>query len=389
MSACTSSGGETPASGSSDLKLTERAFAAETNGEGVATFSFTINPGETSFQLVGETSTGTMALTSLTGPNGELVGSGSSANLSDSLTASNNSIVFTAPLLTNSITSGQYTGKVLVLKTKTRVIPGANVDFKLFTKQDGTPTSGVLAVNMVLVGAVGDSVDTRSALEEAVDYWKIIYERAGIALDVQWYDFAGPSKVPNPRRGDPFYTQVSSAVRQGAVNVVVGVEVANTTSIDEKFGTYGSSPGSAAPGPHSAVALSIYEITGRDGKFDFTGIDGKQIHNDEKRLAAEETVQLVSHYLGLRHTVEFRGNGGTNSVVSGSDLLSDTDSCITVIGCRAEDLVRSNIMFPYPLQKNRKDLLSDYDGKNRREFYAREAITDQQRTVLNSSIFVQ
>ena len=243
---------------------------------------------------------------------------------------------------------------------------------------DGSGQS-TLKVNLVLVGAVGGDSEVRKSLESALEIWQQIYQRAGIAIDPAWYDFDGPTELPDPRTGDSMYESISANTRSGSVNVVFGAKVDGLGSKETKFGLSGGLPGPVSPSPQSVVALSILAMTGSDGQFNLPDDQegSTDIHNDEVRLAAEEMARLTSNYLGLENIVTFKG-----SQVVGQDTLSDTATCLTSTSCAYEGDARGNIMFPYPLPK-----IGDYPH-NEKEYYPRDQITPMQEQVLKGSVLV-
>jgi hypothetical protein len=378
------SGGSSVSGGSSNLNLTEDEVRAVTGADGIAAFSFSISPGVSAFQLEASSPVGELRLLQVAGPSGaEIIGLESNPKFSEALQFQNSPNTFRAPLLTGSVVPGNYTAVYEVRSGRNRQAAGVEIIGKILTKRDADLNNGTLRLNVVLVGPVADAADTHEALDGILEIVKVIYERAGIALDINLYDFAGAAKVPNPHDGDFFYETLSDSVRHGAVNVVLAADVNGTRGNDTRYGAFGASPGAATPSARSAVAISILEVTGRDGKFDFKGRGRTQEHNDEPRLAAEEIARHIGHYLGLTNIVDF-GTSGI-SRVSGSDLLNDTPSCLSYTDCQTEDLVRSNIMFPIPLPKIARD---QGQVNNGREYYRRDAITNEQRAVMNRSVLV-
>ncbi|RIL12655.1 MAG: hypothetical protein DCC75_00090 [Proteobacteria bacterium] len=240
---------------------------------------------------------------------------------------------------------------------------GGGVDFE----------PGAVRVNVSLVGPVTDSEDSINGIDKAVSYWRQIYGHADINLDVEMYSFDGPRTLPNPKNGDALYQMISSATRPNAVNIVFGSQVSGLRDFNsgENFGIPGGSPGSLQPSPNSAVAISVLQITGADGLFDY-GKDGATERFDaEKRVAAEEMARLTAVYLGVPLLVRFQGGQ-----VAGSDTLGDTPSCITYISCRETENTRGNVMFPFPMPK--ESILD--------EFYPRDQLTFSQRDLILSGM---
>ena len=95
--------------------------------------------------------------------------------------------------------------------------------------------------------------------------------------------------------------------------------------------------------------------------------------------------RLTGEYLGLSAIVQVSGN-----TVTAADTLSDTPSCVTLTGCRDVEQARSNLMFPFPLNKIRRpeDGTDSDDWKHPVEYYPRDLTSAQQAAVLNNTVFV-
>ncbi len=383
LAGCTDSGarggGDEGSLGDLDLQI--ESFEVDSNSAGVASFNLSVKPGVSSFQIVAHSATGLLSLSSVTEPSGNtIVEPTSSKLLTGALTPQVSPLTFAAPLLGVPLSAGDYTITLRTNASNGAILGNQRITIDFVTRAGGGGSSGVLRVNMILVGPVGDSEPLRDGLESAVGIWKQIYARANLELDVKWYSVSGPAQVPDPRSANAYYADLISGRRSGALNVVVASDVAADSRSEDLFGIAGATPGPATSTAKSVVALSILSVTGRDGRFDFGGIGATVQHNDEVRLAAEEFSQLAAHYLGLTHIVEL--NSG--NTVTSSDLLSDTNSCVTVTDCREERDVAENIMFPAPLRKNR-----DSDEFNQpREYFPRDRITRQQQAVLHSNILI-
>lgn len=394
--ACTNGSDSEAPSGTSKLALGRSTYSTTTDANGIATVQFEVPNGINAFQLVVQSSEGGVSFVSVSGPGATSLDTNNAS--AGSFEAESSIAAINYPHLQERVTPGSYTARVLVTtgRSKKNPVEGTPIAATLLTKKDSDMNSGVLKVNMALVGPVSDADETRDVLEAAVRIWGMIFFRAGITLDVEWYDFAGPSRVPDPSSGDALYSEIATSVRPGAITMVIASDVRGLgRTRNDRFTSYPSSPGAADPTPLSIAAVSVLEISGRDGKFDYYGPGSSTTHNDEIRLAGEELAQLAGHYLGLSHTVDF-GNG---SIVSQSDNLPDTLSCLALTDCRTEDLVRSNFMFPFPLARQRNggwggslpgnnDRYDPSEYRPGREYFAREAVTDQQRRVLNSSVLV-
>jgi len=385
LSGCTSGGSDGGGGGSSDLTFDQIEITTVTDAAGQAHFPFDIGDSQKAFNIEVSSAFGQVQLDSVIGPAGqELITAENAPFLTSSIALQNSPNVVRFPFLTGAVSSGRYTAHYSVVNGRTPM-PGANAIASVVAKQDGTGDSGVLRVNMVLVGPVTDANDARESLESAVTIWAQIYGRIGITLDVKWYDYAGTAVLPNPAGGDIFYDTLSRSTREGAINVVVGSEVrgTGTSGSGNRYGISGGFPGSALPGPRSAVALSVLRVTAGDGRFDFIGTGGNQGHNDETRLAAEELARLAANYLGLPNTVIF--GGGLSSRVTSSDFLPDSPGCLTYADCRNDKSARTNLMFPEIVEK----LPQDRDSRQITEYYGRDQFSAQQREVLNGSVLVK
>lgn len=388
VSSCTSGGGSTD-SGTSNPQIKAQKFTVTTDASGKGAFAFNLPAGYTSFQVEAKISDSSRQgrMFEILDPTGKvLLDEATPSNRTTANLFTSKPVFADVPLLYGSVPTGDYSVTLEVKpKGKRDTIEGLQFEVAVYMKRDSDLNSGSLRVNMVLVGPASDSSDMRDGFEAALEIWKEIYARAGISLDPKWYDWSGPGTIPNPVDGDVFYQAISEAVRPNSLNVVIGNDVRGTdqSQSGSKYGIAGSLPGPVGPSIHSAIAMSALELSGRDGKFNYGNDSGptirepgaSQVHNDETRLAAEELARLAAHYLGLGDSVEFR----SSSSATGADALTDTPSCTTNTNCRLDGDSRSNLMFPYPLQEYREQ----GDAGRRTEYYARDQITPQQRSVLN------
>ena len=354
--------------------------ATDSNGRG--TVEFAVSNGLTAFELATFYDRGTSRLVSLVGPGGEeLIASTSEVGRGNG--SSNPPHVTNYPFVDGNVRAGNYRA-VYELEEGRQPQPVAGVELRtmILSKRDADTNNGVLRINLITAGPVADSEETRAALERALEIWRTIYERGGILLDVEWYRVEGPGTLPDPRQADPYYDQILQGVRSDSVNVVLGAGLTGLKGPYDQFGLLGTTPGAATASSRSVVVLSILALTGPDGQFDYEGTGSSEVHNNETRLAAEEMARLAARYLGLEDIVKFQG-----SSVIGSDSLSDTASCLSVVSCREEQGARNNLMFPVPLSKTQRP--DDFEwGESGREFYPRDSITQQQRAVLNRHVLV-
>ncbi|NDC37197.1 MAG: hypothetical protein EBZ48_04000 [Proteobacteria bacterium] len=233
----------------------------------------------------------------------------------------------------------------------------------------------ILPVNVSYVGPASGSDDTESSIEDAVERWARLFDQVGILLDVKYYNFDGPRDLPDPQKGDPLYTRISSETRASALNLVIGVDVKGLQGAsNENFGEVGGSPGSTTPGPRSVAVFSITRVAGEDGKFNYDGQGSTQLWDDEIEVGSEVLAGLAGEYLGLQPVVTFKGNK-----VIATDGLSDTASCVTEVECREEDTPRDNVMFPRVYKK---------PGEGNKT-YSRNQLSPQQGDILLASPLVQ
>ncbi len=375
LGACTNGSVE---DGTSSLSLVQEDYSATTNSSGIAKISFVPAAGATSVQLVASSSSGTIRLVGLKNSSGNSVLSDSSEITGDSAGSTASPHCTTLPYTYGGVSADTFTAEYAVYNNESAAA-GVAVRLSVLNKSDIDPSSGTLKVNLVLVGPAAGNSSVRDALEQAFKYWKETYDRVGISLDPVWYEFDGSSTLPDPRSGSSLYETIAASTRPDAVNVVFGEQVSGLSGNYNKFGL---SPlnGPAIPSPKSAVALSILAMTGSDGQFDLDEEDSGSVsvHNSETRLASEEMARLTARYLGLENIVDF-----SNSKVTSTDHLSDTNSCMTVVDCRYQEDSRTNVMFPFPLSK-----ANEKNDEGHTEYYARSRFTDQQRDVLNTSVLV-
>lgn len=382
--ACGGGGDSGGSGGSSNLSLERTVVQGTTDASGRVEFNFSIPGGRASFQMVATSGSGILRLVSLSDPSGRDVTATSTAvSAQENQEGSPSTVNY--PYLTGSVPAGSYSAVYRLAN----ISGGATQDVSLtvLSKSDSDSTNGTIKLNFVLVGPANSS-QIQSDLDQAVSILEVIFARAGISIDSKWYSFDGPATLPDPRSGTSFYATISEAIRTDAVNVVFGSTVQGLQSPDFRFGRPGAIPGPAVPSTRSAIAISISALTGSDGRFNqnsdrrnrgSTEDNITLVSDNEFRLAAEEIGRLVGNYLGLENIVQISGGRITDT-----DQLSDTDSCLNLTSCRENDKVRSNLMFPEILVKTEEDRA----GEQRREYYLRTEITNQQRTVLNSSVFV-
>lgn len=214
--------------------------------------------------------------------------------------------------------------------------PGATVRGRIAVKNDNTALSGLLKVNVFLVG--GDAQNVASQIEDAITSFKTIYQQAGITVDhvVRNINFGG-SAIPSPASGSDVYETASQSIpnRLDALNVFIG----NTVENDDfaVLGLSGGIPGPYFPSRRSGVGVSL-ELHG--------GVNG--FLTPANRVFMGETIaHEVGHYLGLFHPVEFIDIQEPLQGFRGQDALG-SPTCSSIQECIALG-VGANLMFPTPV----------------------------------------
>ena len=370
-----SSGGSSDSSGGS-AALSTTSQTLSSNGSGNAQFNFTVQSDTTAVQLVASTSATSITLTSLTGPGGANMLASNVTEVSSALSVQPGGNSFSFPTLQNSIQAGTYTANYLV---QSRIVAGsgqggASVNLSVVQKNGSTSSGGTLPVNVVFVGPTSGDQDTFDSIQGCVQVWQATFAQANITLDVQYYNFDGPNTLPSPATGDPLYAQISAATRPNAINMVIGVDVANLSGPEnEDFGTAGGIPGSILPGEHSAAAFSILRVAGTDGRFNYSGSGSDQKWQDEIEVGGQVMAFLAGEYLGMQPAVSFQGDK-----VIATDRIPDTATCVTEIECENNSEPRDNFMFPRVYFQPGEGL----------ETYSRSDMTPDQAAFIDESPFV-
>jgi hypothetical protein len=356
----------------SPVFLNEQSLHATSDGNGFAAFSFSIT-NEAAFQLLVAPGSNQAKLVELRNSQGPI----SLVPLTHTFRGPQNPTsvnVLEYPFGLLNVASGTYTATYQFLNsTGDASVPFTNFDATLLSKRDNDLNSGTVGVNMVLVGPVAGSQETRDSLQSALTVASSYLSSADLSLNVEWVSYPGSDLLPDPNSGDTFYEDISKATRPNCINLVFGSDVQGLQSQNSVYSISTGDGGPALPSTRSVAVLSILATAGGDGRFNFDGDENQEIHSDEIRLAGEEIAQLIAHYLGLSHILENDGN-----ITKSSDALTDTHTCLTAVDCREEKDVRENLMFPFPLP-----ILDDA-----LDTYTRSNITAQQKAVLQRSVLV-
>lgn len=237
--------------------------------------------------------------------------------------------------------------------------------FEVHLKDDPDLTAGSVHVVLWRPTPFADNEELDRALDAALAVWRDeIYGPLGLELtwEERVEDF--PAAMDSPGFGSPeVYADLSGKAPGRVVNVVL---VNLLTDAPDVFGISGGIPGPPVPSGRSAVAISVLEAQGADGRFSF----------EEEALLAETMAHEVGHYLGLFHPVEIpRGNDPISTWDDHDDTLdcSQFDACVVRLG--------QNLMFPTPLCEE-GDVLSC------RVFVRQTEVSPQQSGVMHRNVLV-
>ena len=366
-----SGGSEAPPS---SLQLTDTVISSQATALNTVTFSFPVAPSTTAAQLVAFFPNGILQLRSLSGPTGPLSLASLTSGAQSATNPSNQVSTVQLPLVGTTLVPGTYVATFdIATSTFSPIPPGTPIQARLLEKTDSDLARGTVQVNLVLVGPVAGSEELQRDLREAADKARAVFNQADIELSFEFIGVDGPETVPDPRLGDPLYEQISNVARQQSIHIAIAGDVRGLDGEEQALAisTMESQPG--VPSTRSVSALSIREVAGSDGRFNFQGDGASQIFDDEIEVAGEEIAQLIGHALGLQHIIELDGDR-----VVRTDNLNDTPSCVTFVDCREERDIRENFMFP---------VLLAIPGEGRKT-YSRTRITTEQANRLHQSILV-
>ena len=212
-----------------------------------------------------------------------------------------------------------------------RAFTKADVELDILLAADPEPFGGELHVSIIYTDGIETNAEVTQAVAEAQVIWQDLYDQAGINLSFE--EFALDERgLDSPGLGDPRYIGIASQTPLRNVNVVLSEEV-SIVSEDGKeplLGIAGSIPGPLVPSERSAVQISTLLSAGSDGVF----------LGDETRTFAETMAHETGHFLGLFHPAE-------QETWDSWDILDDTPQCRNQDRC--EDLLGTNLMFPFPI----------------------------------------
>lgn len=353
---------------------------SDDNGQGV--LQFNLPTGVTSFQVMASSAAPKMALFEATTANGIQVLSESDTQYSEANISQSSPVSFNYPFhpLNPAVSSGNYTVKYRLRDNSGNIVAGQAVSAMVFLKQDPDFTQGTLKLNLISIGGIQADPEVDDAIRDAVDRVTRIYSRIGITIDGEFYKFDGPSLLPDPTQGDAFYASITNQTRANAVNVFFGVDVDGDFfgSNTERFARFPSIPGPIAASARSAIAISISDLAGSDGRFD-SRHEPNDGGREETRILSEAIMHNVAHYLGLFHIGEFNSGFG----ISQPDRLNtekclNLNACLTVAQTNNDFGPAGNLMFPFPLARVNETL----------SFYARDHFSSDQVFILNAAVLV-
>lgn len=228
--------------------------------------------------------------------------------------------------------------------------PHSSIDVQVSTKEDQDITTGNIQAWIVTTPTVDEHV--RSALEDAVEKWKILWMNVGLELTVR-YGTGASEPLPLVYEGTSEIKHLRGQGTDNELMVLVGESFDDASDI---LGFSGNVPGSLLAGQRSAIAISWLANAGTDGVFDEQDI----------QLFSETLAHEAGHYLGLYHPVEIE--------FAQWDALSDTEECTSRLSC--QQALKNNLMYPYPI----------CTGSTCVEQYI---LTDQQQAVMHQNAGVQ
>jgi len=325
---------------------TTRAIAAfpgnsVTGTSGVAVLPINIE-NATSFQVITE-STGAFIAAALLDPSDNVIVNFIPPETTPQQTsavyllANTNTMPYPTSPFDTGVVDGTYNQNILVDPLRNPF------SAQVIAKRDPDLSSGVLRVNIVLVGS--DAQAFRNSVKDALHIWQAIYASVGITVvadeNFPFVPGDGTGLLPNPVVGSLFYLQQAQSLPADSINVFIGSGIAGDDSTGpgntlDALGVAPSVPGPDAATLNSAIAIDILSHAGNDGVLD----------NFDLELLGETMAHETGHYLGLFHPVEFADDTKTTFVAG--DRLTDTALCSTLTECTGTG-VASNLMFPSPV----------------------------------------
>lgn len=358
----------------------------EACSEGEAIVKVEIENNTTSFQIVTRSPARPLRINQIVSPTGEIIfdrtraGDSAMSNAGEFQSQVN---TFTYPIFSTlpTVTAGLYTINYELDESSEPSILQTTV----LTKRDADLNQGILNINLIYAGPISEAYASKIAISEAMEFAKWVFKNANVDLRIVEYNIPeAPARMPDPIAGDPLYEEFAKITGPG-INLYMAAEVANLRVSNYESATTGSNPGPFIPTARSAVVISINEASGSDGLFN----GGRDIYRpqdigkdpkvfDETRVMAESITKELLRYLGLAHSVEFKGN-----IISKSDII-DSPKCNSKTDCFNDRLARHNIMFPEPATGRKWE-----HGRNEFILYPRLDLSNDQIAMINRSVGVQ
>ena len=289
--------------------------------------------------------------------------------------------VFNYPQKTSQapLIRGRYVASYEVKGTSSSATEPPPISLEIVTKDDSDLSSGIVNVTVLYSGVVFNDKALIDDVRAAFNTTQLILSRANISLYVQEVDApALPEILPDPKKGDVLYEELSKVNEDGIV-MVFSTNASGIASDQYTSASAGSLPGPAVPSPRSAIVVSLTRATGSDGALDADYDDDSdyvdQVDDSEVRLLGESMAHEILHYLGLPNSLTFQG-----STVVASDGLN-SEKCLSINACEENRGANGNIMFPFALQ-NRDSNNSGYS------FYPRDRFASQQIELIQRSVLV-
>ncbi len=202
-----------------------------------------------------------------------------------------------------------------------------DLDISLQRRWDSDANDGTVHVWMVWARGVKRQPEVEEAVQDAVKYWRDIWDPYGLDLDVEWTTMRGiDPDLPAPGSDSWDLYNASYKSNGEQITIILGESVAGDAWT---YGMSGGIPGGLVPTDRSAIAISWLAHAGNDASFT----------EEEVRIFGGSLAHEVGHYMGLPHPVE----DGYQSW----DALDDTPRCSDQDDC--EDRLGTNLMFPYTI----------------------------------------
>ena len=345
--------------------------------------NFNLSQNIAAFQIITKANSEEIGVVSVISPSGEVIFDADtyySDYQTDGKQFQKNVNTFNFPVTPTSsnLKEGAYT-----VTYKLRSGKNKDVSSTLITKSDSNKSSGVLTLNIIFMGSVANSTEIIKDIKKALDSYSIpTINKAGIAVNVNYFSFPNSvSILPDPTSGDSLYESISSSLPSG-INLFMGADVQNLNKDKGHSGISASVPGPVLPTSKSAIAFSLNKAVGDDGEFNGRGYNDvdndekDEDEGDERRLFSDSISHEVFHYLGLRNSVEFRGN-----VVTWGDGLN-SEKCVDKNRCEDIKNARENVMYPYPIRHTANS--DDYNYY----WFVRNIVSSDQRMVANKWVGV-